>query len=131
MTGPRNASDVELRLSQVNVSTCCVDIDSTPPAKRGVMDRIEASGTRRGSSLFSLDESPALEYAGALTVAAPGASEELWGRLKQHWSNELIVKPAGPIAFENLSSKFGAALDAPARFSCSAPADTGVPRVAS
>jgi AhpD family alkylhydroperoxidase len=119
---PSLRSLVTVRVSQINHCAFCVDINSATLAKRGVaMDKIEALGAWRESSLFSPEECLALEYAEAMTNTGKGVTDELRQRLKQHWNDDTIVELTGLIAFQNLSSKFNAALDVPSQGFCSLP----------
>lgn len=120
---PALRSLVTVRVSQINHCAFCVDINSATLAKRGVaMDKIEALGSWRDSSLFTTQERLALEYAEAMTITEPGVSDELRARLKQHWDDDGIVELTGLIAFQNLSSKFNASLDVPPQGFCNLPA---------
>ena len=47
--------------------------------------------------------------------------DELRERLKRHWRDDFIVEVTALVAFQNLSSKFNAALDVPAQGFCSLP----------
>ena len=119
---PALRSLVTVRVSQINHCAFCVDINSATLEKRGVaMDKIEALGAWRDRPLFSEEERLALEYAEAMTITEPGVSDDLRARLKQHWNDDAIVELTGLIAFQNLSSKFNAALDVPAQGFCSVP----------
>ena len=119
---PALRSLVTVRVSQINHCAFCVDINSATLEKRGVaMDKIEALGAWRDRPLFSEEERLALEYAEAMTITEPGVSDDLRARLKQHWNDDAIVELTGLIAFQNLSSKFNAALDVPAQGFCSLP----------
>ncbi len=116
---PALRSLVTVRVSQINHCAFCVDINSATLAKRGVtMDKIDALGTWRESSLFSPEERLALEYAEAMTITTPGVSDDLRQRLKSQWDDDTIVELTGLIAFQNLSSKFNAALDVPSQGFC-------------
>lgn len=113
---------VTVRVSQINHCAFCVDINSATLAKRGVgMDKIEALGAWRDSPLFDPEERLALEYAEAMTIASPGVSDDLRRRLKQHWNDDAVIELTGLIAFQNLSSKFNAALDVPSQGFCHLP----------
>lgn len=123
---PALRSLVTVRVSQINHCAFCVDINSATLAKRGVaMDKIEALGAWRDSSLFTPDERLALEYAEAMTITEPGVSDDLRIRLKQLWNDDALVELTGLIAFQNLSSKFNAALDVPSQGFCSLPPPAG------
>ena len=47
--------------------------------------------------------------------------DALRARLKAQWSDDVIVELTGLVAFQNLSSKFNAALDVPAQGFCRLP----------
>jgi AhpD family alkylhydroperoxidase len=111
---------VTVRVSQINHCAFCVDIDSATLAKRGVsMEKIDALSDWRSSPLFADEERLALEYAEAMTLNR--VDDDLRGRIKQHWGDDAIVELTGLIAFQNLSSKFNAALDVPAQGFCRVP----------
>lgn len=119
---PALRSLVTVRVSQINHCAFWVDINSETLAKRGVaMDKIEALGAWRDSLLFSPVGRLALEYADAMTITAPGVSDDLRQRLMRHWNDDAIVELTGLIGFQNLSSKFNAALDVPSQGFCSLP----------
>jgi AhpD family alkylhydroperoxidase len=119
---PELRSLVTVRVSQINHCAFCVDINSATLAKRGVaMGKIAALDDWRVSALFSPEECLALEYAEVMTIIGLGVSEDLRQRLKQRWSDDAIVELTGLIAFQNLSSKFNAALDVPPQGFCSLP----------
>jgi alkylhydroperoxidase family enzyme len=63
----------------------------------------------------------ALEYAEAMTITSRGIDESLRARLKQQWDDEAVVELTALIAFQNLSSKFNAALDVPSQGFCLLP----------
>ena len=122
---PALRSLVTVRVSQINHCAFCVDINSATLAKRGVTtDKIDALGTWRESALFSPEERLALEYAEAMTITAPGVSDDLRQMLKSQWNNDTIIELTGLIAFQNLSSKFNAALDVPSQGFCRLPTRT-------
>jgi hypothetical protein len=81
--------------------------------------RINALADWRTSSLFDPEERLALEYAEAVTLHR--VDEHLRARINQHWSDDTIIELAGLIAFQNLSSKFNAALEVPAQGFCRLP----------
>jgi hypothetical protein len=59
-----------------------------------------------------------LEYAGAMTVTHPGVDDDLRQKLKRQWNDDTIVELTGRSAFQNLSSKFNAALNVPSQGFC-------------
>jgi AhpD family alkylhydroperoxidase len=119
---PAFRSMVTVRVSQINHCAFCVDINSATLAKRGVpMAKIDALGNWRDSPLFTPDERMALEYAEAMTLPQPGVSDELRQKLKLNWNDDALIELTALIAFQNLSSKFNAALDVPPQGFCTLP----------
>lgn len=117
---PALRSLVTVRVSQINHCAFCVDINSATLAKRGVsVEKIDALVQWQGSALFDSAERLALEYAEAITLNS--VDDDLRARLKAHWSDDALVELTGLIAFQNLSSKFNAALDVPAQGFCRVP----------
>jgi AhpD family alkylhydroperoxidase len=117
---PALRSLVTVRVSQINHCAFCVDINSATLVKRGVpMEKIDALSDWRSSLLFDGEERLALEYAEAMTLNRVGY--DLRNRIAQHWNDDAIVELTGLIAFQNLSSKFNAALDVPAQGFCRVP----------
>lgn len=116
---PALRSLVTVRVSQINHCAFCVDINSATLAERGVpIEKIEQLSSWRDSKLFSTDEQLALTYAEAITITALGVTDDLRARLKARWDEDTIVELTGLIAFQNLSSKFNAALDVPPQGFC-------------
>jgi AhpD family alkylhydroperoxidase len=109
---PALRSLITVRVSQINHCAFCVDINSAVLIKRGVpRDKIAALGAWRDSPLFDAGERLALEYAEAVTTTGSGPSDALRDRLRERWNDDFIVELTALIAFQNLSSKFNAALD--------------------
>lgn len=122
---PALRSLVTVRVSQINHCAFCVDINSATLIKRGVsMEKVAALENWRGANDFSRKERLALEYAEAMTLNKVG--DELRAKLKEHWNDDAIVELTGLIAFQNMSSKFNAALDLPAQGFCRIPAEEEV-----
>lgn len=119
---PALRSLVTVRVSQINHCAFCVDINSATLLKRGVpTDKVEALAAWRDSQLFSAEERLALAYAEAMTITEPGVTDDLRQQLKAHWNDDALVELTGLIAFQNLSSKFNAALDVPPQGFCVIP----------
>ncbi|MBS0418055.1 MAG: carboxymuconolactone decarboxylase family protein [Proteobacteria bacterium] len=114
---PSLRSLVTVRVSQINQCAFCVDVNSATLIRRGVaLEKVSALADWRASTLFDLPERLALEYAEAITLNQ--VTDPLRARVKAQWSDEAIVELTGLIAFQNLSSKFNAALDVPAQGFC-------------
>jgi len=119
---PALRSLITVRVSQINHCAFCVDINSATLAKRGVaIEKIIALDDWKRSPLFDAKERLALEYAEAMTITGHEIGDDLRGRLKQQWNDDVIVELTGLIAFQNLSSKFNSALDVPAQGFCRLP----------
>ena len=73
-------------------------------------EKIQALDRYGSSELFEANELAALEYADAITLSEQDVSDELFARLKDHFSDEAIVELTAVIAWENASSKFNRAL---------------------
>ncbi|MDA8378322.1 MAG: carboxymuconolactone decarboxylase family protein [Planctomycetia bacterium] len=122
---PALRSLVTVRISQINHCAFCVDINSATLLKRGVsLEKVAALSDWHQadqSELFSAEERLALEYAEAMTLNK--VDDNLRRRLKECCPDNVIVELTGLIAFQNLSSKFNAALDLPAQGFCRLPVD--------
>ncbi len=113
---------VTVRVSQINWCRFCVDINSATLAKRsGSMDKVEQLDRWRESDLFDEQERAILAYTEAMTYSDRQVNEELIERLKDFYDDDAIVELTGLIAFQNLSSKFNAALDVPPQGFCKLP----------
>jgi AhpD family alkylhydroperoxidase len=117
---PALRSLVTVRVSQINHCAFCVDINSATLEKRGVPTaKITALEKWRDSPAFTPEERIALDYAEAITLNR--VDDQLRERLKRHWDDDAIVELTGLIAFQNLSSKFNAALAIPSQGFCRLP----------
>lgn len=115
---------VTVRVSQINHCAFCVDINSSTLMKRGVsFDKVEALDDWRSSSLFDDLERVALAYTEAMTRSDQTVDDALMARLKDHFDDDAVIELTGLIAFQNMSSKFNAALDVPPQGFCKLPAD--------
>ena len=107
---------VTVRVSQINWCAFCVDINSATLLKRGVSQaKVAALSQWRTSGLFDDRERAALDYAEKMTDPAQGVDDAVMGRLRRHFDDDGIVELTGLVAFQNLSSKFNAALDVPSQ----------------
>jgi alkylhydroperoxidase family enzyme len=75
----------------------------------------------REGNLFDRRERVALEYADAITLSDLEVTDEVMARLKQQFDDDAIVELTALIAFQNMSSKFNAALDVPPQGFCRLP----------
>ena len=64
----------------------------------------------RQSPLFTPMERDALEYAERMTITGEKVSDELWTRLRGHFSEAQLVELTAAVALENFRSKFNVPL---------------------
>src|SRR3990172_470286 len=108
---PALRSLVTVRVSQINWCAFCVDLNSATVLKRGIdQAKLAALAEFEESPLFSEREKAALGYAEAVTYSDRNATLAHFARLRRHFGDEAIIELTGLIAFQNLSSKFNAAL---------------------
>ena len=108
---PALRSLVTVRVSQINWCAFCVDINSAALLKRGVDEATLAELTEfERSARFSEREKAALAYAEAMTYSDRQTTPEYFARLRVHFEDDAIIELTALIAFQNLSSKFNAAL---------------------
>ena len=120
---PPLRSLITVRVSQINWCRFCVDINTATLLRRAVpLAKVEALAGWRTSPLFDDRERAALDYAEKMMERAPGVDDALTDRLRRHFDDDAIVELTGLIAFQNLSSRFNAALDVPAQGFCTIPA---------
>ncbi len=77
------------------------------------VEKILALGDYPKSPLFSPEEKTALEYADAMTSVGEGVSDDLFARVRSHFSDDAIVELTEIIAWENASARFNRALRIP------------------
>jgi AhpD family alkylhydroperoxidase len=119
---PLLRSLVTVRVSQLNGCRFCVDINSAAVVQRaGSQAKVDALESWRDSNLFGAKERAALEYAEAMTESTRRVTDALADRLRDLFGEDALVELTGLIAFQNLSSKFNAALDVPAQGFCRLP----------
>jgi AhpD family alkylhydroperoxidase len=121
---------VTVRVSQINWCSFCVDVNSATALKRGISeDKLLAIAEHAASPLFTERERVALAYCESMTYTNRRPSEQDFASLRQHFNDDAIVELTALVAFQNLSSKFNAALHVPPQGFCnlSAALTSGVP----
>ena len=119
---PALRSLVTVRVSQLNWCRFCVDLNSATLLKRGASpEKIENLERWRDSDLFDSREHAALDYAEAVTRSDQQVDDKHIECLRKHFSDDGIVELTALIAFQNLSSKFNAALAVPPQGFCRLP----------
>jgi len=130
---PTLRSLVTVRVSQLNHCRFCVDLNSATLARRtGSTEKVLALETWQESDLYTPEERAVLAYAEAMTLSDAGVTDSLAAALRPFLDEDGIVELTALIAFQNLSSKFNAALDVPPQGFCSvAPSPGGEGKAAS
>ncbi len=119
---PALRSLLTVRVSQLNHCRFCVDLNSATLLRRGVDEaKLWALDDWRASNLFSARERVALDYAEAMTRSDLEVDDALTARVKEHFDDDAVIELTALIAFQNLSSKFNAALGVPPQGFCRLP----------
>ena len=117
---------VQVRVSQINGCEFCVDINSASGLKRGAEgSKLAELASFDQSAAFSEREKAALRYAEAVTESGRRTDAAMVAALRKHFDDDAIVELTALIAYQNMSSKFNAALGVPAQGFCALP---GAPR---
>lgn len=113
---------ITVLVSQINWCAFCVDINSATGLKRGLTGaHLAALHDFEISPLFDERIKAALAYAVAVTVTGSRVDDKLMARLKKYFDDDAVIELTALIAFQNLSSKFNAALDVAAQGFCNIP----------
>ena len=116
---PALRSLVQIRVSQLNHCAFCIDLNEALAAERsGAIDKALTVSHWRDRDAFDASERVALEYAEAMTDSAGRVDAGLMARLRAHFDEPALIELTALIAFQNLSSKFNAALDIPSQGLC-------------
>ena len=100
-----------VRVSQINWCEFCVDINAATAQKRGISDeQLLALADFESSAHFDARQKAALAYAEAMTRSGVGVDDGLMARVKAHFDDDAVIELTALIAFQNMSSKFNAAL---------------------
>jgi AhpD family alkylhydroperoxidase len=125
---PALRSLVTVRVSQINWCAFCVDINSATMLRRGgAEEKLMALDRFESSPLFSSREKAALDYAEAITFSDRRATPEHFTRLRAHFDDDAIIELTALVAFQNLSSKFNAALGVEPQGFCTVAPNPGPP----
>ena len=113
---------VTVRVSQINHCSFCIDINSALLQKRGVaMEKILALAEYETDSNFTETERAALAYAEAMTRSDKRVDNLVFNRLRAQFTEDQIIELTAVVAYQNLSSKFNAALAVPPQGFCPSP----------
>ncbi len=81
-------------------------------------EKIRETANWRGSKVFSELELLVMEYAEAMTFSDRKVGEDLFARVRAHFSDAQIVELTAAVALENFRSKFNVALGIEAQGFC-------------
>ncbi len=102
---------ITVRVSQINWCPFCVDINASTALKRGVSEeKLAQLAAFADCDLYSHKEKAALRYAEAVTYSDKQADKSHFEALHQYFDDDAIIELTGLIGFQNMSSKFNAAL---------------------
>jgi AhpD family alkylhydroperoxidase len=121
---------ITVRVSQINGCAFCVDLNSAVGLRRGIdADKLAELAEYETSPQFTDREKAALAYAEAVTDSARQPTPAHFERLRTHFDDDAIIELTGLIAFQNLSSKFNAALGVAPQGFCAVPLQPKEPSV--
>jgi len=96
-----------------------MDINASRGMREGASEdkilHVESAATSR---LYSESERAAIAFAEAMTITGEKVSDELFGRVRRHFSEAQVVELAAAVALENFRSKFNVALGVQAQGFC-------------
>ncbi|MCL4798903.1 MAG: carboxymuconolactone decarboxylase family protein [Burkholderiales bacterium] len=113
---------VQVRVSQLNGCGFCVDLNAAAAIERHAgHDKLAALADFERSPLFDARERAALAYAEAMTDPRRGVDDALFARVRGELDEDAVLELTALVAYQNMSSKFNAALGVPAQGFCAAP----------
>lgn len=121
---PALRSLITVRVSQINWCRFCVDLNSMLVLRRGNSEeKLADLATFRDSDRFTEREKAALHYAETMTLSDRQVTADDRAWVRQYFDENAIIELTAVIAFQNLSSKFNAALDVPPQGFCQSTPD--------
>jgi alkylhydroperoxidase family enzyme len=107
---------VNRRVASLNGCEFWQDINAAVGRELGIStEKILDLPNYKISPLYDEVERTTLEYADSMTITGRDVSDELFGRLRQHYDDDAMVELTETIAWENASSKFNRALRIPSQ----------------
>ena len=96
-----------------------MDINASRGMRNGASeDKIRAVEQAATSPLYDEPERAAIAYAEAMTVTGQRVTDELFARVRKHFSEAQVVELTAAVALENFRSKFNVALGIEAQGFC-------------
>ena len=119
LISPELRSLAQALVSRINCCDFCIDLNSFASLERGATpEKLDSLLAFEQSPLFSEQEKAALCYATAVTRSERKIDAKIISQLRQHFDDQAIIELAALIAYQNMSSKFNAALGIPAHGFC-------------
>lgn len=119
---PALRSLLTVRVSQLNWCAFCVDINAATGLRRGLSEaQFEDLSDFEQSPHFDERQKAALAYAEAMTRSDRGVDDVLMARVRAFFDDDALIELTALIAFQNMSSKFNAALDVAPQGFCRRP----------
>jgi uncharacterized peroxidase-related enzyme len=116
---PTLRSLIGVQISRINHCAFCVDIGTSLLKKRDVSpEKIGQLLAFETSPLFNDRERAALAFSECVTKSDRRVSDEVFQRLKRHFSDDEIIELTALIAYQNMTSRFNKALDVPTQDFC-------------
>jgi alkylhydroperoxidase family enzyme len=96
-----------------------MDINASRGMRNGVTEeKVRAVDQAATSPLFDEVERAAIAYAEAMTITGQRVSDDLFARIRKHFTEPQIVELTAAVALENFRSKFNVALGIEAQGFC-------------
>ena len=104
-----------VRVSQINHWPFCIDINGASYLAAGgaQADKLLALAEWRKAPCFTERERQVLAYAESMTDSRQSVDDAQFARLRQYFDDDGLIELTALIAFQNMSSKFDAALAVP------------------
>jgi len=119
---PMLRSLLQVRVSQINSCGFCVDLNGAAALERGLEPaKLAALAGWERSPAFDEREKAVLAYADAATDPARRVDDACFARLRAFLDEDAVLELTALIAFQNMSSKFNAALALPSQGLCVLP----------
>lgn len=116
---PGLRSLVLVRVSQINRCPFCMDLNSATAVERHVSrEKLVDLPNFEQSAHYDEREKAALRYAENMTDSRRWVDDTLLEETREHFPGDTLIELTALIAFQNMSSKFNAALQVPAQGFC-------------
>jgi AhpD family alkylhydroperoxidase len=118
---PGLRSLIQVRGSQINWCAFCVDLNAATALERKVSGEKLAALTEFAGSPLQRSREGGARVHGGMTDPRIGVDDSMFAALRTHFDEQAILGLTAFVAFQNLSSKFNAALAIPPGGLCARP----------